>query len=114
MIRIRVEAHAPNEGPICDFCSDPKVHASLPCETFIAPNAVLESAGFTAESVGHWGACLECDRLIKADDWKGLLNRSINKFAENHGPLPSGMLGAVREMVRGLHEEFRQHRKMEN
>jgi hypothetical protein len=51
------------EGPICDFCSSPKVVWR-----------------YRAVSIGDWAACDECSALIETKDKMGLHRRSIETY----------------------------------
>lgn len=99
----------PESGPICDFCSDPEVFASLPCEDFVADRLQAFGILWASESKGHWAACKTCDALIRDEDWEGLLDRSLDRLKATIGFVPTGTRGKIRE----LHKEFRRHRKRE-
>ena len=103
-VEIKLKIVPPPSGPICDFCSDPEVYSSLPCESFTFPEG-----NWVHESLDHWAACKECDRLIREEKWEELLERSITKYKEKYGFLPPGL----KKSVRGLHRLFRAHRKRE-
>ena len=107
-MEIKLKIVPPSSGPICDFCSEPEVFSSLPCTDFVVPDLSL-FPGWTTESLSHWAACKECDRLIREEKWEELLERSITKYREKYGFLPPGL----KKSVRGLHRLFREHRKRE-
>lgn len=67
--------------PSCDFClgGDPPAW-TLPASSFIyrqqAPGHVGDG------SRGGWGVCGPCAGLIRADNWRGLLNRALRLWTE--------------------------------
>lgn len=97
---------APPSGAKCDFCSYPQAYASYPCEDFVAARDPIFGEHLLK---GNWAACRECDSLIRAENWNGLLDRSTARFKEDCGVIPPGF----REHVRQIHEGFRKHRRLE-
>ena len=64
------------EGPICDFCSSPKVVWRYRA---VSTN-VAEIGPFTYASIGDCAACDECSALIETKDKMGLHRRSIETY----------------------------------
>jgi len=92
----------PPSGPVCDFCADEKVVASLPCEDFALVKGNPEHS-----SIGHWAACETCDRLIREEKWEELLTRSLHQYKRIFGTVPRDL----RQFIREVHRLFRKHRR---
>lgn len=56
-------------SPVCDFCGDQN-----PCWDYDCAQFDLEDFG----SIGGWAACDGCSTLIEAEDYEGLLERSLD------------------------------------
>jgi hypothetical protein len=96
----------PDEGnEVCDFCSENHIHATYPCEDFVAEKVM----GCEIASKGPWAACAICSGFIEREEWKNLLERSVRKFRRNYPEIPYLL---VRQALGRHHELFRQHRKM--
>lgn len=77
----------------CDFCSAPHPTWVYPCTTF-----TLGTYG----SVGDWGACDTCHRLIDTGQWARLTDRAV-------AHQPKAIRSQARRWVGTLHRAFRQH-----
>jgi len=84
----------------CDFCSDPAIHWRYPAGNHILGLYQLSGQILVTESIGDWGACEECHRLIENGDRLGLLRRSVQNLGIQ--PLP---LELFQELGR-IHTEF--------
>lgn len=102
MINFIFAIHPPPSGPVCDFCSDPKVVAALPCEDFAFQKNPAEHS-----SIGAWAACETCDKLIREEKWEELLNRSLEQYRKTFGFVPLDL----KKHIRDLHRLFRKHRR---
>lgn len=105
-----IKLQRPDDDLICDFCSSPGVHASHACYDFVDP--ATKGLPFTGESKGAWAACQECDKLIQAEDWVGLAQRSAEKFFEKYSGMidPRLTIERFKQEMYALHQEFRRHR----
>lgn len=100
---------------VCDFCLDPHPTWDFGCENF------LDEAGPNDENtvgvaLGDWAACDACKRLIVADEWDRLADRSIQgQIAHNqeaaaaYAASPAIML-VNRMGMYNLHQQFRKAR----
>lgn len=75
------------EAGMCDFCSNPEAPHTLIVPDFRVKTTVTGDFGM---SHGGWAACDECYDFIKANDRKGLTQRSIKLLA--HGKYTAGAL----------------------
>ena len=86
----------------CDFCcGDDPIYHSYQAEDFI----INKEADWVSESKGAWAACKACYDFIEADNWKGLLNRSVASFKKQYGVEPPDL----RYSLSVIHNLFRQH-----
>jgi hypothetical protein len=100
----------PASGPICDFCSDPRIFASYPAKDFTAGQFKNpDGKKLVANSRGGWAACKTCTELIEAGKWESLLDRSIATFLTKYGThIPAQ---ALRGFIADLHKQFRENRQ---
>jgi len=104
---LNIAVVAPPSGPLCDFCSQPEVHAVHTCQDFVHEKFKTEFGCLNSESIGSWAACRACDELIQAEQWERLLDRSVGRFVELFGFEAPGL----RQHIDGIHRLFRQFRK---
>uniref|UniRef100_A0A6M3IJQ6 Uncharacterized protein n=1 Tax=viral metagenome TaxID=1070528 RepID=A0A6M3IJQ6_9ZZZZ len=99
----------PENGPICDFCSDPAVAWDYPANDS-TPAAILLNGNVTLmSSIGNWAACEKCSALIEADDRSGLLNRTLASLPEeDKGVIPAD---ALERLINTIHMGFWTNRK---
>ena len=100
------EVDTPDEVLICDFCSGTPVVSRYHAQDFI----IASDPSFIHCSVGDWGACSFCERLIDAANWETLLTHAVVSFYEHH-PETDGVLPVefVREHLRAMYEQLRQN-----
>lgn len=106
MVDIRVVP--PPSGPICDFCSERPVTARYHAETFEMKSNLVETP-FHQMSMGDWAACSDCEKLIDAYDWEGVVARAVTAFFRNHPELEltARMTGMTqREFRKMMKEDF--------
>ena len=85
----------------CDFCSEVKVVAELPAESFSLPE-------FRYTSRGSWAACAVCEELVRAGDRDALLVRSVITFIAKE-ELDEFTLGGATAAIKTLHDGFFKH-----
>lgn len=74
-----------DEPPVCDFCMVPAPHVTAIRAVGHLEGMFSPTVGFV-DADGLWGACADCNVLIQAEDWKGLVDRCLShhlKRAEN-------------------------------
>lgn len=99
----------PSSGPICDFCSSPRLFARYPARDFVAAKLETPTRALNACSRGDWSACKSCAELIEASRWDALLERSVATFREKYGQwIPPS---ALRGFIHDLHKQFRENRQ---
>jgi len=110
MNRREFTINEPASGPICDFCSDPRIFASYPAKDFTAGQFTNpQGKKLAANSRGDWAACQRCTELIEAGRWTDLLERSIITFKAKYGErIPAQFL---RQFIADLHRQFRENRQ---
>lgn len=89
----------------CDFCSEEHAAKVYPCETFIWEREMI-----THQSLGGWAACAECSRLIDANEWDALVERSIYQLVEQDS-VPIEHVQMLRENFHQIYALFRTYRK---
>ena len=90
---------------VCDFCNDQHAVWRYPCRTF-----TRRVAGVHVVMTGAWRACAPCHRLIEADRWAELRQRSMRLYRAAHGPLTAAAATAVGADLAPLWLQFRAHR----
>jgi hypothetical protein len=90
---------APEQGPICDFCSSTEIVAQHICNPFVSHK---DGPIVLQDKDGIWCACAECDLLIRNGQRSLLLERSWRTFKEMYGFTHP----ALKEELRNLHEQF--------
>ncbi len=92
---------------MCDFCARGDPEWEYPCENFtgLTIHGKLGSpvAGATWFSVGEWGACEACRRLVEHEDWDRLVNRIL---AARGDPRAAGFRAGLAQVI----DRFRTHR----
>jgi hypothetical protein len=91
--------------PICDFCSAREVGWCYDARDF----GVVEPA-VQWGSRGGWAACNPCHDFIEANDRKGLCERSVKLFYENHPEMADAPEDFIRHQVMLMHGVFFQVR----
>jgi hypothetical protein len=87
----------PASGGICDFCSGRPVRWCYPAYSF-----QLDSYGW--QSVGNWGACDPCSRLMEAGDLAGLTERAVAAlFARNQIRPSREQRDGAQAMIAAMH-----------
>lgn len=82
---------------VCDFCGDAGPSWDYDCAQF-----AIDAIDFG--SLEGWAACTPCSDLIEADDYEGLLVRSLdNPLGREDAPHWS-------PRIRLIHAGFREHR----
>lgn len=71
----------------CDFCGDSRVFQEYPAAV-------------------NWYACADCARLIDAEEWEQLIERSLAEHAQIR-PIPDADKPILRKQVENLVEGFR-------
>ncbi len=89
----------------CDFCSAPRPTWCYPARSFVA----YRVSSLAGESVGDWAACGACHRLIKADDRRGLSQRSLDELILKH-PEAKAAADILFHDLAELHRQFFEHR----
>lgn len=95
-----ISAH---DHPVCDFCSSDQISTFFAAKDF----TYIEVEGVQLNSTGGWAACKECTELIKAGDWEGLLDRSVEKLREINPQL--ACLPGIRQEIETIHRQFREN-----
>ena len=93
---------------ICDFCSSPDVAWSYPAQTFeIREDPELVAMFGKLESVEAWLACVECARLIDANDRRGLAQRALDCApALQAAALSTRERSQLFQLTMALHDQF--------
>ena len=89
----------------CDFCNDRHAAWRYPCQTF-----TRHVGGVRVIVAGAWRACNRCHRLIEADRWAQLRQRSLRLYRAAHGPLTAAADTAMAADLAPLWLQFRAHR----
>lgn len=84
---MHINITAPKEGPICDFCSCRPVTARYKAKTFEMKSAIFPLSSLHQVSEGDWAACSDCEKLLDAYDWEGIVARAVTYFFKNHPEL---------------------------
>lgn len=101
MINIGIDVVAPPSGPICDFCSHTPVVARYHANEFEMKSIVGELPfGLHQMSVGDWAACSDCEKLIDALDWEGLVARAVVTFFDNYPQLRHALTDAQKKTLK--------------
>lgn len=66
--------------PKCDFCSTPKVVACFLAGDTGTDMTLIGKECLTLSSDNRWGACEECAVLVRANDKRGLRERSVRFY----------------------------------
>jgi len=76
---------APPTGPLCDFCSCRPVTARYKALTFeMQQSEACSISGLRQGSVGDWAACSDCEKMLDANDWEGIVARAVVYFIKHH------------------------------
>jgi hypothetical protein len=103
-----LSAYVSEEMPVCDFCSRDDPAWTFPCETFEEPN--VPWLPFRHMSVGQWGACETCAKLIRTRRWNRLASRCVQSIMNRHSDWGEGERRLMVVYMRKLHREFEKHR----
>ncbi|MFE7837346.1 hypothetical protein ACFU53_15320 [Streptomyces sp. NPDC057474] len=90
----------------CDFCVKPSATWAYPCQPFDREVA----DGIHVVIAGPWNACTPCHRLIEADRWAELRQRSLRLYRYVHGPLARAADTAIAADLAPLWLQFRANR----
>lgn len=83
---ISLKIVAPPDGPLCDFCSCRPVTARYHAKDF-EMESVNISLPVHQQSIGDWAACSDCENMLDANDWEGIVARAVTYFYKNHPEL---------------------------
>lgn len=108
-----VEIELSRIDPVCDFCSANEITKDYDCYDFQAFEMVTVRGEKTQRIDGHskgkWAACASCAELIDNEKWDELAIRSVDSLIEV-GSIKSERKEQMLEVIKTLHDEFRQHR----
>ena len=77
----------------CDFCYADEPGWVIPARSFVS---------LASNSGGNWAACDDCERLIRRNDWNGLIRRVKAAWESRHGPMEAPVEAGIRHLYRQL------------
>ena len=89
---------------ICDFCNKGSFIKAYACHAFV----YLKGTPMEHYRYEEWTACEDCARLIDAEQWNALAERTVQAFTTQHRTVTSDV-PILREHVKNLHQAFRQN-----
>lgn len=90
---------------VCDFCNGHDAAWRYPCRTF-----THRVGGVLVVVASDWRACVPCCRLIEADRWTELRQRSRTLYRAAHGPVTAAAETAIAGDLASLWLQFRANR----
>jgi hypothetical protein len=85
----------------CDFCHAVREHLFISRAQDRMVGEMRD--GTIVLDDGGWGACEECEALIRARDFQGLIDRSASSFLDRHPEIPMEFaLLRIRQIVNGV------------
>lgn len=101
----------PEGGEKCDFCNNRPVTAHYDAEDFVMQVVGVTKPAVDLGSGGSWAACSQCEVLIDADDWEGLVNRAISFFFAEHSEMADTLtIHELTEQMWSLYRQLREHK----
>ncbi len=91
---------APASGPICDFCSCRPVTARYTAKTFELHPGAFPLSSLHQMSVGDWAACSDCEKMLDANDWEGIVARAVFYFFKHHPEIELLFTGTALDNVK--------------